>query len=96
MARLRGSNQTAESLNFWTRTTFYDPATFTDFPDVLSFYENVTQGEVAAFAGLRPLATVLDIDRRQPVSQGTMVVAVVVLVALTLKVPTPHQVPEFG
>ena len=88
VARLRGSNQTAESLNFWTRTTFYDPATFTDFPDVLSFYENVTQGEVAAFAetAFDPSRQVLDIDRRQPVSQGTMVVAVVVLVALTLKV----------
>ena len=88
VARLRGSNQTAESLNFWTRTTFYDPATFTDFPDVLSFYENVTQGELAAFAetAFDPSRQVLDIDRRQPVSQGTMVVAVVVLVALTLKV----------
>ena len=38
--RLRGANRTAESLNTWTRQVFYDPATFTDFPDVLSFYEN--------------------------------------------------------
>ncbi len=49
--RLRGLNQDAESLNFWTRNTFYDPGRFADFPDVLSFYQNVTQEEVAAFAG---------------------------------------------
>lgn len=87
VARLRGSNQTSESLNFWTRTTFYDPATFTDFPDVLSYYENLTQSQVAAFAetAFDPSRQVLNIDRRQPVSQGTMVVAVVVLIALTLK-----------
>ncbi len=87
VARLRGSNQTSESLNFWTRTTFYDPATFTDFPDVLSFYENLTQDQVAAFAetAFDPSRQVLDISRRQPVSQGTMVVAVAVLIALTLQ-----------
>ena len=46
--RLRASNQTAESLNLWTRNHFYDG--FQDFPDVLGFYENVTQAQLAAFA----------------------------------------------
>ena len=56
--RLRASNQAAESLNAWTRIYFYDPATFADFPDVVSFYQNVTQDQVASFvqAGLRPHA----------------------------------------
>ena len=48
--RLRSSNQTAQSLNSWTQNYFYDPATFADFPDVLSFYQNLTQEQVASFA----------------------------------------------
>ena len=48
--RLRAANQTSQSLNTWTRQTFYDPATFTDFPDVLSFYENLSQSRMASFA----------------------------------------------
>ena len=85
--RLRGLNQDAESLNFWTRTTFYDPGRFTDFPDLLSFYRNVTQEEVAAFAerAFDESRRVLTVSRPQPISQGTMLIAVLVLVGLTLK-----------
>ena len=85
--RLRGLNQDAESLNFWTRNTFYDPGRFADFPDVLSFYQNVTQEEVAAFAGgtFDNSRRVLTVTRPQPFSQGTMVIAVLALVGLTLK-----------
>ena len=85
--RLRASNQTAESLNFWTRSTFYDPGTFTDYPDVLSFYQNVTQSQVASFAdrAFDESRQDLSVTRTQPLSQGMMAVAVVVLIALTLK-----------
>ena len=85
--RLRASNQTAESLNFWARSTFYDPGTFTDFPDVLSFYQTVTQGQVASFAArtFDESRQVLTVTRTQPVSQGMMALAVVVLIAVTLK-----------
>ena len=86
--RLRGANQTAESLNTWTRQVFYDPATFTDFPDVLSFYENLSQSRVASFAAhaFDESRRVLSVSRTQPVSQGMAVLAVAVLIWITLKV----------
>lgn len=86
--RLRGANQTAESLNSWTRQVFYDPATFTDFPDVLSFYENLSQSQVASFAAhaFDESRRVLSVSRTQPVSQGMAVLAVAVLIWITLKV----------
>ena len=86
--RLRAANQTAESLNAWTRLTFYDPATFTDFPDVLSSYENLTQSRVASFASraFDESRQVLSVTRTQPVSQGMMVLAVAVLAWITLRV----------
>ena len=86
--RLRAANQTAESLNAWTRLTFYDPATFTDFPDVLSSYENLAQSRVASFASraFDESRQVLSVTRTQPVSQGMMVLAVAVLAWITLRV----------
>ncbi len=86
--RLRGANQTAESLNAWTRQVFYDPATFTDFPDVLSFYGNLTQNQVASFASraFDESRRVLSVSRAQPISQGVAVLGVAVLVWITLKV----------
>ena len=86
--RLRGANQTAESLNGWTRQVFYDPATFTDFPDVLSFYENLSQSQVASFAAraFDESRQVLSVSRTQPVSQGMAVLGVAVLIWITLKV----------
>ncbi len=86
--RLRAANQTADALNSWTRSNFYDPATFTDFPDVLSFYEGLTQSRVASFAAhtFDDSRQVLSVTRTQPVSQGMMVLAVAVLVWITLKV----------
>ena len=84
--RLRASNQTAESLNLWTRNHFYDG--FQDFPDVLGFYENVSQAQLAAFASTAfdDTRRVLTVARTQPLSQGMMVAAVVALVWITLRV----------
>ena len=86
--RLRGANRTAEALNAWTRQVFYDPATFTDFPDVLSYYENLTQSQVASFAthAFDESRRVLSVSRTQPVSQGMAVLGVAVLIWITLKV----------
>ena len=85
--RLRASNQTAESLNFWTRNYFYDPDTFTEFPDLLSFYENVTQEQVATFAerAFDTSRQVLTVTRTQPLSQGMFAVGVVALIWVTLR-----------
>ena len=85
--RLRGSNQTAESLNAWTRSVFYDPGTFTDFPDVLSSYRNLTQEQVASFAQrlFDPSRQVLTVTRTHPLRQGGVGVLLAALVWATLR-----------
>ena len=85
--RLRGLNQTAESLNAWTRSVFYDPGTFTDFPDVLSFYRILTQEQVASFAErlFDPSRQVLTVTRTHPLRQGGVVLLLVALVWATLR-----------
>ncbi len=73
--RLRGANQTSESLVAWTRSAFYDPAVFSDFPDVPRFYEELTRTRIASFASraFDESRQVLSVTRRQPVGQGTAV-----------------------
>ena len=85
--RLRSANQTAQSLNFWTQSYFYDPATFADFPDVLSFYQNLAQERVATFAQqvFDESRYGLTVWRPQPVDQAVLVALAAVLVWLTLK-----------
>ena len=99
--RLRGANQTAESLNAWTRQVLYDPAIFTDFPDVLSFYGELTQSQVASFASrtFDESRQVLSVSRTQPASQGMAVLAVAALIWITLKaiaraLTTPVQMKD--
>ncbi len=86
--RLRASNQTAESLNFWTRSYFYDPDVFADFPDLVSFYQNVTQQQVAAFAqaAFADTREVRTVTRTQPLSQGMIVAGIIALIWITLRV----------
>ncbi len=99
--RLRASNQTAESLNFWTRNYFYDPDIFADFPDVVSYYEDLTQDEVAAFArqAFAETRQVLSVTRPQPVDPAVLVAGALLLVWLTLealkrRLTTPVQMKE--
>ena len=86
--RLRASNRTSLSLNAWTLSTFYDPGVFTDFPDLLSFYEGVSQSTVATFAGrlFDPTRRVLTVTRPHPVGQEVLVAAVLLLAWITLRV----------
>ena len=86
--RLRGSNQTALSLNAWTASFFHDPDIFTDFPDLLAFYEGVTQSTIATFAErlFDPSRRVLDVTRPQPVRQELLVAMLLLLVWITLRV----------
>ena len=88
MERLRASNQTALSLNAWTVSVFYDPEVFTDFPDLLSFYEGVSQATVASFAErlFDPSRRVLNVTKPQPVRQELLVAMVLLLVWITLRV----------
>ena len=85
--RLRASNQTAESLNVWTRNYFYEPGVFTDFPDVLSFYRSLTQEQAASLAEkiFDPSRQVLTVTRPRPVSQGVLVALLAALAWVTLR-----------
>ena len=84
---LRSGNQTSEALNFWVYRNFYDPDTFTGFPDVLGFYESVRQGEVASFASrhLVPERQVLSVLRTQPLSQTVLAAALLIVTWLTVR-----------
>ena len=85
--RLRGENSTAQALNFWVLRNFYDPSKHADFPDLLSFFAGVTQEEVAAFAArtFAPEREVTTLIGVQPMSQGMLAVAALVLVFLTIR-----------
>lgn len=80
--RLRSSNQTSGVLNNWTQSYFYDPAVFEDFPDVISFYGNVTQAEVASFAArvFDESRQILSVTRPDPFDPAVTAVAVVALI----------------
>lgn len=86
--RLRGANQTSESLNFWVYRRFFDPNTYTDFPDVLAFFEGVTQQELASFSArnLVPERRILSLTRIQPWSQGLTLAVVLALLWVTLRI----------
>ena len=86
--RLRGATQTSESLNLWVFRHFFDPSTYTDFPDVLAFFEGITQQELASFSArnLVPERRVLSLTRIQPWSQGLTVAAVLVILWVALRV----------
>ena len=85
--RLRSASQTSESLNFWVRRSFYDPDTFTDFPDLLGLYENVSQGEIVAFAARNLVDTrrELTVSRIEPMTQGMTVALIALLVWIAFK-----------
>ncbi len=84
--RLRTVNRTAESINDWTATTFYDPAVFTDFPDLTTFYQNVSQDEVASFAArlFDDSRRVVRVTRALPVGPVTLAAAVLAALVLVL------------
>ncbi len=86
--RLRSANQTAQSLNFWARNHFYDPATFVDFPDVISFYQELTQERVATFARrvFDESRHGLSVWRPQPVDQAALAALAVALAWITLRI----------
>ena len=85
--RLRGENSTAQALNFWVLQSFYDPIKHRDFPDLLSFYESVTLGEMASFANrsLAPQREMTSLIRVQPVSQGVLAATALLLIWLTVR-----------
>ena len=84
---LRGETLTAQALNFWVYNNFYDSSKHADFPDLLSFFEGVTQEEVASFVtrSLMREREVVTLVRVQPVSQGILAAVGLVLVFVTVR-----------
>ena len=83
--RLRTANLTAQAMGLWPRLRFYNPDVFTDFPDVLGFYEEVSQEGLASFAAANLVAEreFTSIGYQQPVGQGVLALAVILVVILT-------------
>lgn len=99
--RLRAANQTSAALNNWTQSYFFDPAVFEDFPDVVSYYENLTQEEVASFASevFDESRLILSVLRPLPFDQVVPVLAVGALIWGTILMmgrwlTTPVQMKE--
>ena len=84
---LRGETLTAQALNFWAYNNFYDSSKHADFPDLLSFFEGVTQEEVASFVtrSLVREREAVTLVRVQPVSQGILAAVGLVLVFVTVR-----------
>ena len=84
---LRGENLTAQALNFWVYNNLYDSFKHADFPNLLSFFEGVTQEEVASFVtrSLVREREVVTLARVQPVSQGILAAVGLVLVFVTVR-----------
>lgn len=79
-------NSASEDLEDWVRGLFYDPRVHVDFPDLAAAFEGFTRDEVRVFANdfLVPERQVLTIVRPHPLTQGTLLVLVAVIVWLTV------------
>lgn len=84
--QLRVNNASSENLAGWVQRSFYDPRVFGDFPDLVAAFEGLTREEVQSFASglLVPERQYLTIAYRHPLTQGTLVVLVAVIVWLTV------------
>jgi predicted Zn-dependent peptidase len=84
--QLRVNNASPEDLEGWVRRSFYDPRVFGDFPDLVAAFEGFKREEVQSFAGefLVPERQYLTIAYRHPLTQGTLVLLVAVIVWLTV------------
>lgn len=87
LERLKTSNQTSESVNFWAYRNFYDPFVHENFPDVIGFFETVGQEELASFASRAfvPERETLSVARPQPYSQGMVLGGVLLLVWIAFR-----------
>jgi predicted Zn-dependent peptidase len=85
--RLRSETRTAEALNQWSFRRFYDPDVFRDFPDLLQFYESVTQDDIASFSSsaFRPQRTTTRWVHAIPVTQAALLGGAIVLLWVTFR-----------
>ncbi|MGD2216296.1 MAG: pitrilysin family protein [Gemmatimonadales bacterium] len=84
--QLKVRNSASEDLEDWVRDIFYDPGVHADFPDLAAAFEGFSREEVQAFASdfLVPERQVLTITRPHPLTQGTIVLLVALIVSLTV------------
>jgi hypothetical protein len=84
---LRVNNTTSEDLGWWLTREFYNPALYRDFPDLVSFFEQVSREDVAAFMQQHfiPEHQVRYIDKPWPINQAVLAFVPLVLAALTVK-----------
>jgi hypothetical protein len=84
--RYRVRNQTSESLAGWTNTHFVDPDVFTDFPDVIAFFEALTREEATSFAEMLfdPSRRILTVTRASPVGLPALVALSLALFGIIL------------
>lgn len=85
--QLRGTNQTAEALNFWTFRRFFDPRLHDDFPDLLTRFQSTSKAQLADFASriLLREREVISVTRPHPVGQFTFVAVALLTFWLALR-----------
>lgn len=86
ITRLSRENRESDSLGQWAATSFHNPDLHHDFPDLVGFFEAVSQAELAAFAGelFVPERQVHSVTQLQPISQGAFILVALAVAAGTI------------
>ena len=84
---LRIQNIHAENLGWWVAGSFYNPALHQDFPDLVTFAENVTKQEVADFVRQHfiPEHQLFFLTYPLPVNQAILAIIPVLLVWIVVR-----------
>jgi predicted Zn-dependent peptidase len=85
--QLKTANTSPRDLGWWVFMAFYDPRTFTDYPDVAQDFDRITLQELQGFARrvLVPEREVLTITYPLPLSDGTLTLIGIAALALLVR-----------
>lgn len=85
--KLRVNNTTAKDPGWWLARTFHDPSVHRDFPDLVSYFEQVSRQEVATFMQQHfiPEHTVTSISKPLPVNQALLICIPMIPIGLTVE-----------
>ena len=86
VTRLSRENHESDSLGRWAATSFHNPDLHRDFPDLVGFFETVSQAELAAFASELFVSErqVHSVIALQPISQGMFILVAIAVTAGTI------------
>jgi hypothetical protein len=86
VTRLSRENRESDRLGQWAATSFYNPDLHRDFPDLVGFFETVSQAELATFANelFVPERQVLSVTKLQPISQGLFILVALAVAGGTI------------